>query len=94
MYSIVRNPLYLGNFLMVLRVVLVLRVWWLSLLYLLVFTIYYERIIFAEEMFLKHACFSPQIERVAAAGPLALVEKSLASRVSWSFRNHHGVFRN
>jgi len=53
MYSIVRNPLYLGNFLMVLGVVIFLRVWWLPLFYMLLFTLYYERIIFAEEMFLR-----------------------------------------
>ncbi len=53
MYSIVRNPLYLGNFLMVLGLMLFLRVWWIPLFYILVFALYYERIIFAEEMFLR-----------------------------------------
>jgi protein-S-isoprenylcysteine O-methyltransferase Ste14 len=53
MYSIVRNPLYLGNFLIVLGVVIFLRTWWLPLLYVMLFTLYYERIIFAEEMFLR-----------------------------------------
>lgn len=51
-YSVVRNPLYLGNFLMGLAVALFLRVWWVPLIYFLSFTLYYERIIFAEEMFL------------------------------------------
>lgn len=53
MYSIVRNPLYLGNFIMVLGIVIFLRIWWLPVLYVLIFTLYYERIIFAEEMFLR-----------------------------------------
>jgi protein-S-isoprenylcysteine O-methyltransferase Ste14 len=53
MYSIVRNPLYLGNFLIVLGVVIFLRVWWVPLIYMLLFALYYERIIFAEEMFLR-----------------------------------------
>jgi protein-S-isoprenylcysteine O-methyltransferase Ste14 len=53
MYSIVRNPLYLGNFMIVLGVVIFIRVWWLALLYAAIFTLYYERIIFAEEMFLR-----------------------------------------
>jgi protein-S-isoprenylcysteine O-methyltransferase Ste14 len=53
MYSIVRNPLYLGNFLMVLGVVAFLRIWWIPLIYMLLFALYYERIIFAEEMFLR-----------------------------------------
>ena len=53
MYSVVRNPLYLGNFLVGLAVALFLRVWWIPLIYLLSFMLYYERIIFAEEMFLR-----------------------------------------
>jgi len=53
MYSVVRNPLYLGNFLMVLGVMLFLRVWWIPIIYALLFALYYERIIFAEEMFLR-----------------------------------------
>lgn len=54
MYSIVRNPLYLGNFLMILGVVLFLRIWWIPMLYAALFALYYERIIFAEEMFLRN----------------------------------------
>ena len=53
MYSVVRNPLYLGNFLIGLAIALFLRVWWIPLIYLLSFMLYYERIIFAEEMFLR-----------------------------------------
>jgi protein-S-isoprenylcysteine O-methyltransferase Ste14 len=53
MYSIVRNPLYLGNFLIVLGVVLFHRIWWTPVIYMLLFALYYERIIFAEEMFLR-----------------------------------------
>jgi protein-S-isoprenylcysteine O-methyltransferase Ste14 len=53
MYSVVRNPLYLGNFLIVMGVMLFLRVWWIPVIYTLVFALYYERIIFAEEMFLR-----------------------------------------
>lgn len=53
MYSIVRNPLYLGNFFMWLSITLFLRVWWAPLIYSLVFVLFYERVIFAEEMFLR-----------------------------------------
>jgi protein-S-isoprenylcysteine O-methyltransferase Ste14 len=53
MYSIVRNPLYLGNFFMGLAVALFLRVWWVTVIYSLLFALYYERIIFAEEIFLR-----------------------------------------
>ena len=47
MYSIVRNPLYLGNFIMILGVMLSIKVWWLALIFSLVFFIYMERIILA-----------------------------------------------
>lgn len=53
MYSIVRHPLYLGNFLAMLGLTLALCVWWLVLLYGLAFLLYYERIMLAEEVFLR-----------------------------------------
>lgn len=53
MYSIVRNPLYLGNFLVAFGPILFFRVWWVSLIFALLFLLYYERIIFAEETFLR-----------------------------------------
>jgi protein-S-isoprenylcysteine O-methyltransferase Ste14 len=53
MYSVVRNPLYVGNFIIILGIVLFVQVWWLALAVFLIFWIYYERIIFAEEEFLR-----------------------------------------
>jgi len=53
MYSLMCNPLYFGNFLMFLGVTLFVRLWWVSVIYGLVFWLYYERIILAEEAFLK-----------------------------------------
>ena len=53
MYSIVRHPLYVGNFFIFLGVVLFTKVWWLVLLGTLIYWLYYERIIFAEEAFLR-----------------------------------------
>ncbi len=52
MYSVVRNPLYLGNFFMGLGVMLFAHLWWLILIYILAFLLYYERIIIAEETYL------------------------------------------
>ena len=40
MYSIVRHPLYLGNFLIGLGISFVLLVWWLPLIYSLLFWLY------------------------------------------------------
>jgi protein-S-isoprenylcysteine O-methyltransferase Ste14 len=53
MYSLVRHPLYLGNFVVWLGISLFARIWWLTLILLLSYWLYYERIIFAEEEFLK-----------------------------------------
>lgn len=52
MYSLTRNPLYLGNFLMWFAAVLFVHEWWLCIIYVLAFTLYYERIIVTEEAFL------------------------------------------
>lgn len=54
MYSTVRNPLYLGNFFMGLGIALFAYLWWLTLIYILAFWLYYERIIFAEEAYLRN----------------------------------------
>jgi protein-S-isoprenylcysteine O-methyltransferase Ste14 len=54
MYSLVRHPLYLGNFFIFLGITSFLQVWWLILIAVLAFFIYYERILFAEEEFLRH----------------------------------------
>lgn len=53
MYATTRNPLYLGNFFMMLGVTMFVRLWWISVIYALAFWLYYERIIMAEEAFLK-----------------------------------------
>ena len=53
MYSIVRHPLYLGNFFIMLGAASFVEVWWLTLIFVLSFWLYYERIIIAEEEFLR-----------------------------------------
>jgi protein-S-isoprenylcysteine O-methyltransferase Ste14 len=53
MYSVVRHPLYFGNFIIGLGVFLFVGIWWVSLIYILAFALYYERIMFAEELFLR-----------------------------------------
>lgn len=52
-YSTVRNPLYVGNFFMWLGPVLFLRSVWCVIIFVLAYWLYYERIIFAEEQFLR-----------------------------------------
>ena len=53
MYSIVRHPLYLGNYLMVLGVSLFPRTWFLPVIVSLAFILHYERVIFSEEEYLE-----------------------------------------
>ena len=53
MYSIVRHPLYLGNFIIILGIILFVQVWWFTLVAILAFWLYYERIMFTEEEFLR-----------------------------------------
>lgn len=53
MYSMIRHPLYLGNFLVILGITLFVQVWWLTLITILAFWLYYERIMLAEEQFLR-----------------------------------------
>ncbi len=52
MYSVVRHPLYLGNFFVFLGIVLIVGHFWMLLVSLLLFLVYYERIIAAEEEYL------------------------------------------
>ncbi|MCF8370130.1 MAG: isoprenylcysteine carboxylmethyltransferase family protein [Bacteroidales bacterium] len=52
-YSVVRHPLYLGNFLMWFGIILYSGIPWLIALLVILFALYYERIMFAEEMFLR-----------------------------------------
>ncbi len=55
MYSIVRHPLYLGNFFMWLGLAMVTANVWFILCFILVFWLYYERIMYAEEFFLRES---------------------------------------
>jgi protein-S-isoprenylcysteine O-methyltransferase Ste14 len=52
-YSIVRHPLYLGNFFMWLGLILYAGTPWFIIFCLAFFWIYYERIMFAEEQFIR-----------------------------------------
>jgi len=53
MYSIVRHPLYLGNYIIVMGMAVFIGTWWLPLISTVLFWPYYERIAFAEEAFLQ-----------------------------------------
>jgi len=53
LYSVVRHPLYLGNFLIWMGLALYARSWRIELIVLFVFWIFYERVMFAEEEYLR-----------------------------------------
>jgi len=53
MYSIVRHPLYLGNFIIFLGIILFVKVWWFVVISALLFWLYYERIMYREEEYLR-----------------------------------------
>jgi protein-S-isoprenylcysteine O-methyltransferase Ste14 len=87
-YSLVRHPLYLGNFLMWLGPVLFLHSVWFTIVFCLVYWLYYERIMFAEEQFLRRK-FGEQYdkwsEHVSAFIPFNF--NFIPARLSFSFRN-------
>jgi len=87
-YSIVRHPLYLGNFLIGLGISMIQWVWWLPVIYTLAFWLYYERIMFAEEAFLRQK-FGPKFDDWAAATPAFWPKLSSWRRpaLPFSFRN-------
>lgn len=84
MYSVVRNPLYLGNFIIWFGLSLFVKVWWLSFIIILVFWIYYERIIFAEEEFLRDK-FGQQYLEWAEKTPAFIPKFSQWRRSSYPF---------
>jgi protein-S-isoprenylcysteine O-methyltransferase Ste14 len=71
LYSVVRHPLYVGNYLMWLGVALFSGAWWAPVIVSLVFWLYYERIMFAEEEFLRRR-FGEDYTVWAAATPAFL----------------------
>ncbi|MEZ4911383.1 MAG: isoprenylcysteine carboxylmethyltransferase family protein [Saprospiraceae bacterium] len=53
-YSVVRHPLYLGNFLMWLSIAFLSMNFYFIVAFILAFWLYYERIMFAEEQYLRN----------------------------------------
>jgi len=75
-YSVCRHPLYLGNILMMLGVLLFTRSPLLALAGLLFYVLLYERIIAAEERFLEHK-FGATFRQWAADRPALIPKWSL-----------------
>src|SRR3989338_3378397 len=97
MYSVVRPPLYLGNFLIVLGVLMFVEVWQLVAVYFLFFFVCYGPILFAEENFLKEK-FVAAFEAWHRSTPAMIPNFKLwkAPRSTFSLkkvlrREYHGV---
>ncbi len=87
-YSLVRHPLYLGNFLLYLGPVLYFRDVPLLLVFALFFGFYYERIMFAEEKFLRDK-FGEEYLKWANLVPAFIPKFSgyVRPKLGFSFRN-------
>ncbi len=97
MYSIVRNPLYLGNFLAMLGIAMSLMVWWLVAVFSLAYWLYIERIIWTEEEFLT-AKFGRTYDEWSAQTPAFIPNVFLWKSAALSFslktvlrREYHGA---
>lgn len=98
LYSIVRNPLYVGNMLTLFGFVLALQVWWLALIVMPAVFFYYERIVYAEETFLQ-ARFGAEYDAWAARTPAFIPDFRHWRRPTLPFslrvvlrREFHGFF--
>jgi protein-S-isoprenylcysteine O-methyltransferase Ste14 len=84
MYSVVRHPLYLGNFVTGLGIALYFSSWWFTAIYVLAFWLYYERIMLAEEEFLQNK-FGKEYAAWAMATPAFVPKPCLWRRPSLPF---------
>ena len=87
-YSIIRHPLYLGNFFMWLGPALFIRSVYFIVVFVLLYWIYYERIMFAEEQFLRRKfgdIYDKWSEKVKPFIPYKFTY--IPPALSFSFRN-------
>ena len=88
MYSIVRHPLYLGNFIISIGLASFTHVWWFILVIIFGFWLYYERIMFAEEEFLRSKFGGSYLEWANKTPAfLPRFRNWQRSSLSFSFRN-------
>lgn len=98
MYSIVRHPLYLGNFLMWLGLFIYVGSWEFLIFAIAFFWIYYERIMFAEERFIAEKFkgdFEAWADKTPAFFPKICGYVKTNSKFNWRSvlrREYHGIF--
>lgn len=98
-YSLVRHPLYVGNFFMWLGPVLFVRSLVFLLVFFLVYWLYYERIMFAEEQFLARKfgkAFDEWSEKIKAVIPRikGYVKPELGFSIKSVLKREHNSFIN
>jgi protein-S-isoprenylcysteine O-methyltransferase Ste14 len=98
-YSLVRHPLYLGNFFMWLGPVLFVRSFIFVVIFILVYWLYYERIMFAEEQFLRRKfseAYDKWSENVKAVIPRfkGYIKPALAFSFKTVLKREHNSFIN
>ncbi|MGB0671516.1 MAG: methyltransferase family protein, partial [Rhodospirillales bacterium] len=98
LYSVVRNPLYLGNIVTLIGFLLAVKVWWLPILILPLAVAYYERIVLAEEAYLVEK-FGGTYAAWARVTPAYFPDISLWKPPALSFslpiavrREYHGFY--
>ncbi len=98
MYSIMRHPLYFGNFLMWAGIILYVGNFEFFVFFIFFFWIYYERIMFAEEIFLKTK-FKEEFTTWSAKTPAFIpkLKNYIKPDVPFSFKNaakreYHGFY--
>lgn len=87
-YSTVRHPLYVGNFVIWLGIALSIKSWWFVFAFILMYYLYYERIMYAEENFLRHK-FGQQYLDWASKTPAFIpnLSKWQANEATFSLKN-------
>jgi protein-S-isoprenylcysteine O-methyltransferase Ste14 len=98
-YSLVRHPLYIGNFFMWLGPVLFVRSFVFVAIFILIYWLYYERIMFAEEQFLRRKfgkTFDDWSESVKSVIPRfqGYIKPTLAFSVKTVLKREHNSFVN
>lgn len=98
LYSVVRNPIYLGNFLVLLGFVLAIKSWWFAIMTCSIFVLYYERIMIAEERYLNQR-FSKAYREWSERTPLFVPDFRLWKRPDRPFsirtvlrREYNGLY--
>lgn len=87
-YSLVRHPLYIGNFFMFLGIVLFCKSLSFTLIFFLFYWFYYERIMFTEEQFLRNK-FGMKYTKWAGLTPAVIPNFSGYKKpeIGFSFKN-------